>query len=303
VSVNSAAWVDVAPQPGLATNVSLELPMGTTAAPRSYQYRVRAMNLNAASPWTIGQRFGHTVQDNQSGGISYSGAWTLAADPLAYGGSVRFQSLTRTATTLIGRTRFTLAGSIAWITSMGPDRGIVSISLDRGAPVLVDLYSPTVRKAAVAYAANVSAGVTHTVTVNVTGTRNPASSGTRVDNDAFVVLDASAGSTPAELQQADDTEFESTPKALAFAPISPNPSHGEAMLSFALPRDGRLEMGIVDIAGRQVRSLHSGTMNAGSRHLVWDGRTSSGQVTAPGIYFAVMRFEDRVLTQRIVRIP
>ena len=95
----------------------------------------------------------------------------------------------------------------------------------------------------------------------------------------------------------------STPKALSFAPIVPNPSQGEAQLSFALPRDGHVELAIVDIAGRQVRSLHFGAMNAGAHNLVWDGRSSAGQTSAPGMYFAVLRFEDRTITKRIIRIP
>ena len=303
VSVNSAAWVDADNQPGAATSIVLGVPMGTAAAPKTYQYRVRALNISVPGPWTIGSRFGFTMLDNQNTSVTYSGNWALVADAGAYGGSVRSSSLVKTATTLLGKTAFRIAGSIAWVATMGPDRGLVSVSVDKGAPITVDLYSPVRKQAAIPFAVNVGSGVAHTITVNVLGTRNAASSGTRVESDLFIVLDGAAGVTPAELQQADDTEFDSTPKALAFAPISPNPSHGEAILSFALPRDGHLEMGIVDIAGRQVRSLHTGTMNAGSHHLVWDGRTSSGQASAPGIYFAVMRFEDRVLTKRIVRIP
>ena len=303
VSVNSAPWVDTANQPGAATSILLALPMGTAAAPKSYQYRVRAMNITVPGAWTIGQRFGMTMEDNQSTNVTYSGAWALIADATAYGGSVRSSSLNKTGTTLLGKTTFTMAGSIAWIATMGPDRGQVSVTVDKGAPVTVDLYSPVVMKAAIPFAVSVGAGATHTVTVNVLGTRNASSLSARIDSDVWVILNSAAGTTPVAAQQADETEFESTPKALSFAPIVPNPSQGEAQLSFALPRDGHVELAIVDIAGRQVRSLHFGAMNAGAHNLVWDGRSSAGQTSAPGMYFAVLRFEDRTITKRIIRIP
>jgi flagellar hook assembly protein FlgD len=76
-----------------------------------------------------------------------------------------------------------------------------------------------------------------------------------------------------------------------------------ATLSFGLPRDGEVEIGIVDVQGRQVRNLHRGSMASGPHTLVWDGRSSSGQSSAPGIYFAVLRFSNETRTQRIVRVP
>lgn len=45
------------------------------------------------------------------------------------------------------------------------------------------------------------------------------------------------------------------------------------------------------------------SMAAGPHQMVWDGRSSAGSQSAPGVYFAVLRFENTTLTKRIVRVP
>jgi flagellar hook assembly protein FlgD len=75
------------------------------------------------------------------------------------------------------------------------------------------------------------------------------------------------------------------------------------MLSFGLPRDGDVELSIVDIAGRDVRLVHRGALAAGQHHMTWDGHGTSGQIASPGVYFAVLRYEGRNLTKRIIHLP
>jgi hypothetical protein len=83
---------------------------------------------------------------------------------------------------------FTFTGTeVALLAAVGPDRGQVSISVDGGAAQVVDLFAPAQQQASlVGSMPGLTAG-THTVTVNVLGTRNSSSTNTRVDIDAFVV--------------------------------------------------------------------------------------------------------------------
>lgn len=69
------------------------------------------------------------------------------------------------------------------------------------------------------------------------------------------------------------------------------------------PGDGDVELGIVDIQGRQVRTVHRGTLAAGPHRITWDGRNTGGSLASPGVYFSVLRFEERVLTKRLIRLP
>ncbi len=306
LSLNSTAWVNVATATPLALSQAQTLALGGTTATtsRSYQYRVRAFVGADSSAWAIGQRFGLTAADNNSASITYVGTWTLNTGVTgAYGGSTRSATVA-TASASFRSAVLSAPGTIAWIASKGPTRGRALVSVDGGPAVTVDLYAATTQQAAVVFTAPVASGVAHTMRVAPAGARNPLSTSNRIDIDAFMVLNGAAGATPAAAQQA-DAELESAPKfgVLSFAPISPNPSRGQAALSFALPRDGAVELGIVDVQGRQIINLHQGTMAAGPHQMVWDGRSSAGSQSAPGVYFAVLRFENTTLTKRIVRVP
>jgi hypothetical protein len=304
VSLNSAPWTDVVPQPGIATNITASLPMGTSTAVKRYQYRVRAMNLAVPSSWATGQGFGNKPLDqSNSSFISFGGTWGTETVAGTYGGNQRFASTSKDKSQLSKKDLFTIPGSIAWITAKGPNRGRASVSLDGAAAVTVDLYAPVQQLAAVAFTLNVGSGSQHQVVVQVLGTRNAASTGTRVDLDAFVLLNGVAGATPANAQEAEQEPAPASgPATLAFAPISPNPSVGEAMLSFSTPRDGHVHIGVMDVQGRLVRTITDGAMPAGSHRMAWDGRDSNGHQAGAGVYFAVVRFDDHSMVRRLVRM-
>jgi hypothetical protein len=310
-SSNGGPWAAVSAPPGSATSTLVSLAMGTAVAPRSYQFRVRALSGASASPWTTAGAFALTPIDQTNTQAKFNGTWTNANLAGAYGGSVRFSTNNRSKVELPNRSQFTVSGAIAWVATMGPDRGRASVSIDKGVPVTVDLYSPVPRQAVVAFAANnLASGRQHSVTVQVLGTRNPASVGVRVDMDGFVVLNGSSITAPldaiavsgAPIGPEEMLTIGGKTAVLEFAPISPNPSRGEAMLSFSLPRDGAVELGVMDIQGRLVRTVHQGVLPAGAHRIQWDGRNSTGQSTEPGVYFAVLRFGDKALTKRIVRV-
>lgn len=85
-------------------------------------------------------------------------------------------------------------------------------------------------------------------------------------------------------------------------PVAPNPSSGNMVLAFSLPRGGEVHLAVTDLQGRLVRRLMAGSMSAGPHDWVWDGRGDSGDRVVPGVYFEVVRFEDRTLTRRLVRV-
>ena len=110
----------------------------------------------------------------------------------AYNGSVQFGTVAG-STASPNRQTFAVSGNMAWISTLGPDRGKATVQVDARAPQTVDLYAPTTQRAAVAWVGNgdadgLTAGTTHTITITVLGTTNGASTGTRVDHDAVVFL-------------------------------------------------------------------------------------------------------------------
>lgn len=87
---------------------------------------------------------------------------------------------------------------------------------------------------------------------------------------------------------------------LEMAAPSPNPARNSARLSFTLPVTDAVEVGIYDIAGRNVVTLHKGTMLAGAHSLVWDGLKSDGTRAANGVYRAVVRTSGERQSRSIV---
>ncbi len=72
---------------------------------------------------------------------------------------------------------------------------------------------------------------------------------------------------------------------LRLAPPVPNPSRGQTRLSLELGVDQRLDVRVIDSAGRVVRTLHRGPAARGARTLTWDGRSDHGTLAPEGVYF------------------
>jgi flagellar hook assembly protein FlgD len=70
---------------------------------------------------------------------------------------------------------------------------------------------------------------------------------------------------------------------------------------FALPRRANVELGIFDLAGRQIATLAHGPAEAGPHEIAWSGRTDSGRPAGPGLYFARLTTEGHEITRKIVR--
>ena len=101
---------------------------------------------------------------------------------------MRTSSLAGPSATLSGLTWTRAGGSVAWVSTLGPDRGIAAVSIDGGPPVSVDLFAATQQAAQVVFALNGLSPGPHTLVVTPQGTRNPASTGNRLDVDAFVAI-------------------------------------------------------------------------------------------------------------------
>jgi hypothetical protein len=116
--------------------------------------------------------------------ISYTADWTRAdAGKPWSGGSATVSTTPR------GQVTLTFYGArISWIGYRGPDTGIARVFLDGGFAGEIDTYSqhPSIQDALFT-ATNLADGVQHALTIEATGFKNAASTGTVIFVDAFDV--------------------------------------------------------------------------------------------------------------------
>jgi hypothetical protein len=131
----------------------------------------------SSPPSTAGTRFEETASS-----VTYTAGWTQGDTSAAWSGNTAAAS-----TTAAARATFAFTGtSVSWIGLRGPQTGIARVFLDGAFHAEVDTYSPSNIQAVVFTALGLAAA-SHTLTIEVTGLRNPAATGHRIVVDAFDV--------------------------------------------------------------------------------------------------------------------
>jgi hypothetical protein len=92
------------------------------------------------------------------------------------------------------------------------------------------------------------------------------------------------------------------PVRFAFRAPWPNPSRAAVGLALDVPRAGAVEVEVLDLAGRRVRTLHHGPSEAGVLRMRWDGADDSGHAVSAGLYFVRASAGDTVAEARVVRV-
>jgi hypothetical protein len=79
----------------------------------------------------------------------------------------------------------------------------------------------------------------------------------------------------------------------------PNPASGSTTLAFEILRSGDVRLQIYDLAGRRVRDLTSGSVDAGRHQTAWDGRDAQGHRLSSGVYFVRLTTPSTSAQRRI----
>src|SRR5205814_6405840 len=87
---------------------------------------------------------------------------------------------------------------------------------------------------------------------------------------------------------------------LALEAARPNPSSGAITLHFTLPRAGRARLILIDLAGRRMRTLVDGALEAGPHDCAWDGRDQRGRSAPAGLYWARLEIAGEVAVRKLV---
>lgn len=65
----------------------------------------------------------------------------------------------------------------------------------------------------------------------------------------------------------------------------PNPFNPTTTIEFALPIEQTVKLSIYNVLGEMIRRFELGSLAAGYRQVVWNGRNSAGQIVGSGMYF------------------
>jgi hypothetical protein len=80
----------------------------------------------------------------------------------------------------------------------------------------------------------------------------------------------------------------------------PNPFNQATRVVFEVAERARVNIGVYDIMGRKVRTLHDGVVPASRHDVTWQGIDDAGSPVATGIYFCRMTAGGVTQTQKMV---
>lgn len=91
-----------------------------------------------------------------------------------------------------------------------------------------------------------------------------------------------------------------TPEVTFLSQNYPNPFNPNTTIKFGLRERGAVSLRIYDAAGRLLRVLADGVMDAGSHELSWSGDDDSGAIVASGVYFYKLSAKEFTKTRKLV---
>ena len=79
----------------------------------------------------------------------------------------------------------------------------------------------------------------------------------------------------------------------------PNPMVGATTLALTMPRAGSVSLEMYNVAGRLVRRVADGPLEAGRHEIPWDGRDAEGVDVPSGIYFCRVKAGQHEVTSKV----
>ena len=164
----------------LATGVTAPSLAVSLTPGHSYRFEVRARDkAGNVGGWVAGPTIRAYLPQQSYAGLVWKGTWTSATQPECSGGTVRYATAAGASST------YSLTGlAIAWVTTLGPDRGAAKVYVDGVLVTTIDLHASTTTYRRVVFAKSWSYAGTHSLRIVVVGTAGRP----RVDIDAFEVL-------------------------------------------------------------------------------------------------------------------
>jgi hypothetical protein len=83
---------------------------------------------------------------------------------------------------------------------------------------------------------------------------------------------------------------------------APNPARGSTRLAFQLSRATTVRAEVYDVAGRRLRVLADGPLDAGQHEVGWDGRDAAGGRVSSGMYFYRLELGGQAESRKVMLV-
>lgn len=180
----TGAWSDLGQASIASRRETALLPSG----PETQAFRVQAQDEQGHwSRWRSVRGVVRLHEETAGGSVirvRWRGGWGSAAGPVYSGGGARTTSAAGPSVRLV----VDGATDLAWVSSVGPDRGVAEVWVDGALARVVDLYAPEHGYRQVVFATSFPTAGTHTLEVRPLGAGGPNPDRTRVDIDAFLTI-------------------------------------------------------------------------------------------------------------------
>ena len=88
---------------------------------------------------------------------------------------------------------------------------------------------------------------------------------------------------------------------LFHAGVYPNPFRERLTIEYHLDREKEVELRIINILGKEIRSLDKDYMQNGIVHVSWDGLDDSGSPVVPGMYYVILRADNEKHIIKVIK--
>ena len=98
----------------------------------------------------------------------------------------------------------------------------------------------------------------------------------------------------------DEQKYHSVLRAFKLLQNFPNPFNPTTTIKYEIPKAGMVDVQLYDINGRLIRTLLSEHQEFGAHSLRWDSRNDVGTMVSSGVYFYQVRFDQTVLSRKML---
>lgn len=90
------------------------------------------------------------------------------------------------------------------------------------------------------------------------------------------------------------------PDAYGLSDAYPNPFNPSTNISFSLPQSADIKLSVFNILGREVKTLATGTFEAGTHTVTWDGTNDAGGSVSTGLYLYRLETPEFTETKKMM---